>query len=451
VGQIDLPLKDEMFEFYKKVFRGNVKKYAKDKIDKEKFEALSKEKRKMLYARKIGKNRTLDLKEISKQMPVLCYISERRNIKPFEGKRFIIVLHFLKDLIPFLQCCIKCGLDPSETVLFYKEYLYPHREVIKNYLEERLKFKRIYSLNRVDEVLAEIQNTWQKNEKDILIIEDGGYIVPRVHTKFRTIGKKVIGAVEQTSKGEREDKGIRKLYFPVLSVASCKFKRNYEPPHIAREVVDSIRQLIRRDFSPRPALVVGYGSIGSEIARDLRGHHGMDVEVTDKDEIALAGAASHGFRIADRTEEAVKNKFLVIGTTGEGSIHKSEILAMDNETYLLSASSDQIEIDLEDLEALAEKKDEILSEGKKIGTRYTIRGTNNAINLIADGFPVNFWYRESMPNEVSDLILGLIFATAIELSQNYRKYGKKVNSEEVDKITYKYEIAKMYLQLRRKR
>jgi len=55
-----------------------------------------------------------------------------------------------------------------------------------------------------------------------------------------------------------------------------------------------------------------------------------------------------------------------------------------------------------------------------------------------------------MPNEVSDLILSLILATAIELAQNYKSYRKEVNSEEVDTITRKYGIAKMYLELREK-
>jgi len=352
--------------------------------------------------------------------------------------------------LAFLKCCEKCGLDPSETLLFYKEYLYPHRDLIKNYLESQ-NYERIHSLDSIDEVLREVQDIWQKNEKPILIIEDGGYVVPRVHTRFKTIGKKVIGAVEQTTKGEKEDKKVEKLYFPVLSVASSKFKRNYEPPHIAREVVHSIRELIRRDLSSVEALLIGYGSIGSEIARELKSF--MNVTVTDKDEVALAGAASHGFRIVKRIEDAVKNRFLIISATGateESTIARSELLAMDHETHLVSASSDQVEIDLGDLEALAEKKEDILLAGKKIGTKYILRGNNNAINLIADGFPINFWYRESMPNEVSDLILSLILATAIELAQNYKSYRKEVNSEEVDTITRKYGIAKMYLELREK-
>lgn len=44
-------------------------------------------------------------------------------------------------------------------------------------------------------------------------------------------------------------------------------------------------------MSSLPALTIGYGSIGSEIARELRSL--MNVTVTDKDEIALAGAAKN--------------------------------------------------------------------------------------------------------------------------------------------------------------
>ena len=370
-------VEEEILRFFQDVFSGNMREYKDGRIDNEKFKALSEEKRKMLYTKKISKkNRTLDVKEISRQMTVLHYISSKLKIKPFEGKRFIIILHFLKDIIPFLKCCEKCGLDPSETLLFYKEYLYPHRDLIKNYLESQ-NYERIHSLDSIDEVLREVQDIWQKNEKPILIIEDGGYVVPRVHTRFKTIGKKVIGAVEQTTKGEKEDRNIekeKKLHFPVLSLASSRFKASYEPPHIAREVVHSIQGLIRRDLSSRPVLLIGYGRIGSEIARELKPL--MDVTVTDEDEIALAGAASHGFPIVKSVEEAVKNKFLVIGATGaieKRPIGRSELLAMGNETYLVSASSDQVEIELEDLEALAEGKEEMSLGGKKIGTKYVIR------------------------------------------------------------------------------
>lgn len=445
---------DRIAEFFKDVFSKNMKEYKDDVIDDEKFKTLSEEKRKMLHGRRIPeKNQILDVKEISNQMPVLHYINKKLRGKPFKGKRLIIVLHFLKDIIPFLKCCEKCGLEPSETLLFYKEYLYPHRELITKYLELQ-NYKNIHSLNSADEVLHKIQETWRRNEKPILIIEDGGYIVPKVHTKFPTIGKSVIGAVEQTTKGENVDRELEKsqgLYFPVLSVAGSTFKSKYEPPHIAREVVTSIHELMKQDLTSRSALVIGYGRIGSRIAEELQGR--MNVTVTDKDLNALAGASAHGFSVIRNIEEAVRSKFLVIcatGATEDRPIGRSELLAMNHETNLVSASSDQLEISLNDLEALAKTSNEIWSGGKRIGTRYIIRNTNKAINLIADGFPVNFWCRESMPNEVSDLIQALIFVTAIELAQNYEGYEKEVDSDVVNRITDDHEIAEIYLELREK-
>jgi adenosylhomocysteinase len=432
------------------IFKNVIDKYTRGDIDEEKFKFLKEEIEKMMYKEKIPKkSKSLDLELISNSMRILNYIGNIVNIQPFKGKRAIIVLHFLKDLIPFLECCRKCGLEPSETLLFYKEYLYPHKDVIKDYLKSQ--GYTIYSLNSIDEVLQSFQDIWQRNDKSIFVLEDGGYIVPKLHTDFHALGEKTIGAVEQTTKGERRDKEIEKnpgLYFPIFSVAGSRLKKTYEPPHIAREVRHSIEELIRRDLSSQPVLVIGYGDIGKEIAKKLKDF--MGVTVTDKDPNTLAGAESDGFKTVESVKEGVKNKFLIIGATGETTIGRSEILALDHETYLVSASSDQIEINLKELEALTARKEEIKSNEKRIGTKHIIRGTNNAVNLIADARPINFWYRESMPDEVSDLVMALIFVTTIELAQNYEKMPKEVDSNIVNEIADGYEIAKTFLEYRKR-
>ena len=392
-------------------------------------------------------NNKIDERKLKETMPLLAYISNKIENKPFNGKRFIIVLHFLKDLIPFMEYCKHLGLNPSETVLFYKNYLYPHKEEIIVYF--RKKGYSVSPLESIDEVLTNFQRICRNNQKPIIVIEDGGYIVPKIHNnKFKDLRIQTKGAVEQTTKGERNDKKV-KLEFPVMSVAGAKLKNTFEPPHVAGAVIDSIKRLLGWvNFSSQKALVIGYGSIGEEIAKQLRDTLRMNVTIFDVSADKRLEATQQGFNVQDPCSHAVQGKSLIIGATGETSIGRGELSAMSHNVYLVSASSDQKEIGIDELNALSSTKDDIINnDGEKIGTKYTIRGTTNTINLIADGYPINFWAEESMPNQVSDLIMTLIFISALEIALNSSELKNRVNPEIVNELAERYELSKTYLDL----
>ena len=388
-----------------------------------------------------------DIEKISNQMRLLNLYCNELESKPFEGKRFIIVLHFLKDLIPFMCCCEKLGLNPKETILFYKEYLYPHKEPIIEFFKE--KGYIVSSILFLDDILKSFQDQCENNEKPIIIIEDGGYIVPKVHeNEFSLLNKQTLGAVEQTTKGQRRDEEVEKLNFPVINVAGSILKNTYEPPHIARTVVRNIQNLlVDTNFSSQKALVIGYGSIGKSIVESLKSTLKMIVTVHDKDPDKLVHATNEtDVQVEPYSKGAVKNKFLIIGATGEASIGLDELTSMEHNVYLISASSDQVEIGLKNLESLKIAKKPIDNK-KEIGTEYTLRGTKKIINLVADGYPINFWANESMPNEASDLIMTLIFLSTIEIANNHQSMPKKINSEIVNEIAKANKVSERYLSI----
>lgn len=381
------------------------------------------------------------LKEINENMPLLNYFGNTIKNKPFSNKRFFVVLHFLKDLLPFVDGCEKLGLKPSKTICFYKKYKYPNQEEVSAYLEN--KGYQIYPLELLDEFLLSHSN--KAIDDEILIIEDGGYIAPSLHKKFLTIRKNVIGCVEQTTKGIREDKKIQNLRFPIISLPNSKLKQEYEPPFVADAVINNIHNLLPDiNFKGQNALVIGGGTIGKEIASKLKSE--MNVTVFDSNPTVLVGIVSK-INIVKSLIEGVKNRKLIIGATGQTSIGRSELLSMEHDTYLVSASSDQNEIGLGELEALSSIKTGIILNDKKIGTTYQLRTTKKQINLIAEGYPINFWSTESMPNQVSDLILTLIFLSAIEICENHDKMSSSIQEEKVNEIAEKYRVSSLYLDL----
>lgn len=385
---------------------------------------------------------TLPLFQVSETMPVLGYLNSIIKNSPFKEKTLIVLLHLLRDLIPFIEGYKNTGASPSNTIIFYKDYAYPRREEIENYLKKE-KYK-IYPLRELYTVLKQLQST---NVKDIIVIEDGGHIVPRLHSsEFKGLTKITLGAVEQTTKGIRNDKQIDNILFPVISIPGSKLKDTFEPPHVARAVINNIQKLLpEKNFSGRKALLIGFGNIGEQIAYYLRNSLSMQVTIYDSDTAKLIKAQQYGFNIEKELEAAVKEKYLIVGATGETVIGRSEILAMVHNTYLISASSEQWEFCIFELDALSSEKMDLLTDGKKIGIRYKIRNTEKYVNLIADGYPINFWETESMPNEVSDLIMSLIFISAVEIATN-QSLSAGINIDIINELDKKYDLSKLYLE-----
>lgn len=416
-----------------------------------KSEVFGKKRKKKEKAKEIKKKKpfkedqsTIVQFQASESMPILTYLSGKIENKPFKGKTFLILLHFLRDLIPFIEACKKAGALPSDTIIFYKDYKYPEKERIKSGLEN--VGCKIYSLTEIDGVLKELDHD---RVGDIIVMEDGGQIVPKLHKDFKNLAKGTLGAVEQTTRGIRNDQQIEELFFPVISIPNSKLKDTFEPPHVARAVVNNIQKLLPDiNFSSRKALVIGYGNIGEQIALQLRDILKMQVSIHDSDYTKLIKAQQFGFNTEKNLRDELETKFLVVGATGETIVGREEILAMGHNVYLISASSEQWEFCIAELNALSSKTDVLKCNDAKIGTKYTIRNTERCINLIADGYPINFWNVESMPNEVSDLIMSSIFISAIEIATN-DSLTKGINQDINDDLNKRYELSKIYLEYHR--
>jgi S-adenosylhomocysteine hydrolase len=413
-----------------------------------KSEVLGRKKKKTEEAEKIERKKppsesqlTLPFFQVAESMPLLTYLSNKIKNAPFKEKTLLIVLHFLKDIIPFIESCKNAGALPSKTIIFYKNYQYPNKEKIKDRLKKG--GYEIYPLTEVDTVLERLKS---KGVRDIIVIEDGGYIVPKLHGDFRKLATATLGAVEQTTRGIRSDQQIEELLFPVISIPDSKLKDTFEPPHVARAVLNNIQKLLQdKNFSGKKALMIGYGNIGEQIALQLRDTLKMQVSIHDIDSTKLVKARQYGFDTEENLRDGVKDKFLIVGATGEAVVGRNEILAMEHNVYLISASSEQWEFCISELDALSSEKRNIDCDGEKMGTRYKIRNTERYVNLIADGYPINFWKVESMPNEVSDLIMSLIFISAVEIAIN-RSLPQQVNHNITNKLAERYELSRIYLE-----
>jgi len=405
------------------------------------------------------------------------YAKKKDTVEIFKDKCFVIVLHFLRDLIPFLEALVKLGAKPENCWLIAKPYPYPYKKLIGDRLSSE-GFKIVIAENYpiISLCRETLHNAYlhsmQSNLK-IIIIEDGGHIAQHISEMSKK--EYFIGAIEQTMKGYWKYKELmdeKKLFFPVLSVASSRFKSEYEPRFIGKAIIKNIRRFLPdMHLSGKKALVFGFGSIGSMVSYYLKSMEGMVVDVCEVDPKKRLLARFDNYYVKGSIKEfGEKDWTLVVGCTGGKKEGEKELSTIDEDVIsslphgciLVSGSSDQIEIDMECLSRYSQGNveniyvEEIIKDGQKeakgdeitfqslirrikIGSKYKLtllRRTQSApdIILLADGYPINFFSSESVPNESIDPIMTTIFLSTVYLARNYKNLKNMILEKEVDDL-----------------
>jgi S-adenosylhomocysteine hydrolase len=384
------------------------------------------------------------------------YANELKTCSPLAQIKVLVVLHFLSDLVPFVSALTELGATPENIFLVAKPYPYSRRDEVTHALQAlgvnvcRATSERTVE-DCVQDVLKELVVSRTEVETKILIIEDGGYFAPAMHApEFQPLAARCLGAVEQTQKGAEADKLIYPCVFPILSVAESSFKKVYESPEIGRIVVQNISRFTPDiKLSAGHALVVGFGSVGREVAFHLTNGFNMTVSVLETDDLRLLEARHRKTVVAEAANSFDKLEFrrpnLVVGTTGKQSIGRAVLQGLEGDTVLVSTSSDQVEIDLAALTEMAGGKSVEVEEGKRL---FKVPGPRFAkmITLLAEGYPINFYGSESVPNDTIDPVLTLLLLCAVELATNGRARNG-VQTDIVKTVTEERDLVRRFLEL----
>jgi S-adenosylhomocysteine hydrolase len=354
-------------------------------------------------------------------LPLLRYLANQNKGRvSLEDLTVIIIPHLLTDFLSLIDALEEIGLDPDSTFIIGIPYSLKQHVVIR--LWDR-GYKNIlapleYPFEKeLDEVIEAAVKSAQSKGGKILVIEDGGYIVPRLHTHYPEYIPLFIGAVEQTANGIWAYQDIpeseRKL--TNINVAESDLKKRRESPLIGDAVymnvsrlLDNVAKVSARD---RDVLIVGFGSTGSRVA-ELFSKNGAKVTIYDQIESRREEARGAGFTVADDLDSAIKGKFLVVGCTGKVSIGISSLLRADHRTIFVNASSKRLEVNHTELQNAT-----LDTDSKRGVTTYHLVIEKDLL-ILANGYPVNFHDTESVPDKELQFIYGLIFAAAVYLIQN---------------------------------
>lgn len=224
----------------------------------------------------------------------------------------------------------------------------------------------------------------------LVLLDVGGYFAPTLNALQERFSGTILGVIEDTENGHKRYAELDKHPCPVVSVARSPLK-DPEDFLVGQSVVFSTEALMRGRgdiLHGRPALVIGFGKLGSSIARLLHAK-GVQVTVYDIDPIRRTQALSQGFTVARDRDTALHNAGLVLCATGAISLRSEDFSALRNGAYVATVTSSEDELDLASLPAVYNRT----RDGEHI-TRY--QTTGHYFYLLNGGNAVNFLHGASV-------------------------------------------------------
>lgn len=245
--------------------------------------------------------------------------------------------------------------------------------------------------------------------RDVVLLDVGGYFAPSLAAVCARFSGRIVGVVEDTENGHRRYQELDKLPCPVVSVARSPLKEP-EDYLVGQSVVFSTEALMRSRgdiLHGRGALVIGFGKLGSSIARLLHAK-GVSVTVYDVDPVRRIQAASQGFQVARDREAGLSGAGLVLCATGSVALSGEDFPHLRNGAYVATVTSSEDELELAGLPDVYSR----MNCGVNI-TRY--QTTGHYFYLMNDGNAVNFLHGAAVGPFIF-LVQGEILAATARLS-----------------------------------
>lgn len=357
--------------------------------------------------------------ELGEPLPLVeSFVGFVEGDRPLEGFRLLLVQHQLSNQAAMVGLLIRLGADPKD--IHWLDIPYTSNKRVRDFTmaehnvdpgnfrvcdDYRVLDPYPYYQHKraVETVIALGQNS----DKPLIVLDDGAYVLKALSALHPVRWPKPIGLVEQTTRGIikiRESSAMRAVaqVVPLVDVAQSAPKVSLEPPFVAMAVCASLERTIRpmaTGRNLRTALVLGYGSIGEQVATYLAAQFRIDkplVFVHDPDPTRLELARRRGF--SAWTRENLSQRFdFVIGCSGRSSFVLGDRQYLNDGALLASASSGAVELSrrefveladasvLDDIEIRRDNLDE-----RNLHANVEITLVDRSVTFANAGFPVNF-------------------------------------------------------------
>ncbi|NGN64959.1 hypothetical protein G5C51_13760 [Streptomyces sp. A7024] len=370
--------------------------------------------------------------QIRDELPLMNEVTlPLRGTRPLAGTAPIVTGHFLNDLVHLVDCLIEAGARPDAITVLRKDYAYRLRHRVEGHL--LAQGIRVEPVDRAATAVAEHGLRAAAAGLRPLALDDGGYVLPALLDNHRDQLANWAGVVEQTMSGiYKLERFGSDLPVPLFSVAQSRLKGTLESYWIADNVVEAaLSMLPPMILEGHPVLVIGYGQVGTQIARRLRARQ-LNVAVYDIDVVRLIAAHQEGFFTANTLDTILwdHEPLLIFGTTGRGCMSTGSYQRLARDCYLASCTSRDVEFDLPALRKLAVD----VRRQPADGTLSCTLPQGVTAHVLAEGRPVNFHERDSITNQRADLVFAGMLLGAATLAAGDPRFGPGIRRAAADMV-----------------
>lgn len=332
-------------------------------------------------------------------MPVLRSIRGRfGEERPLDGVRVAACLHVTAETANFVAALAEGGADVA---LCAANPLSTQDEVAAALVRRGVEVRAEHG-EGPEAVAAHVDALVAADPQ--VTIDDGADLLAALHVAGSPAG--VLGGIEETTTGlvriRRLDAAGR-LAYPVLAVNEAVSERAFNDRHgTGQSALDGVLRATNLLLAGHTLVVVGYGWAGKGIADRARGA-GAAVIVCEVDPMRALEARMDGFEVMPALAAAARGD-LFITVTGSRSVLRGEHFArMKDGAVLANAGHFDVEIDLDELRAVARDDPQ---QVRPLVERYDL-DDGRSLHLLARGRVVNLAAAEGHPAAVMDVSFAL--------------------------------------------
>lgn len=331
------------------------------------------------------------------QMPVLTRIRERfASERPLDGIRVGACLHVTAETAQLVLALTAAG---ARVALCSANPLSTQDDVAAALVYE-------YGVE-VRALRGEDLDTYARHVRALLeggpevTVDDGADLLMTAHAVGGETLDGLIGGTEETTTGLvrlRRLEAEGKLGCAVIAVNEARTERALNDRHgTGQSALDGIIRASNVLLAGHTLVIVGYGWAGQGIAERARGA-GAAVIVCEVDPLRALEARMAGYQVMPALEAAERGDVFVTVTGSRRVLRGEHFARMKDGAILANAGHFDVELDLDELSALAVEVREVRS----LIEQYELED-GRRLNLLARGRVVNLAAGEGHPASVMDV------------------------------------------------
>jgi adenosylhomocysteinase len=358
------------------------------------------------------------------QMPVLARIRERFAAeRPLAGIKIAACLHVTAETANLVRTLTAGG---AQVALCSANPLSTQDDVAAALvLDDRVEVRAIRGEDLDTyggHVLALLEG------KPQITLDDGADLLMTAHARDQLDG--LIGGTEETTTGlvrlrRLHDEGGLKV--PVLAVNEARTERALNDRHgTGQSALDGIVRASNVLLAGNTVVVVGYGWAGQGIAERARGA-GAAVIVCEVDPLRALEARMAGYQVMTAAAAAQRGDIFITVTGSRRVLRGEHFERMKDGALLANAGHFDVELDLEELAAIATRSEDV----RPLVRQFTLLN-GHRVNLLAQGRVVNLAAAEGHPAAVMDVSFALQALGVEELARRAGTLGPGVHGVPAD-------------------